>query len=113
MMEALRANFRPEFLNRIDEIVIFKPLTRDQIGDDRRDSAGAGPRAACASATSTLSLTPEAREWIANRGYDPTFGARPLKRVIQKELLDPLAMKLLGGEIRDGETVVAEVRQAS
>ncbi|HEX5166536.1 MAG TPA: ATP-dependent chaperone ClpB [Thermomicrobiales bacterium] len=104
VMEALQANFRPEFLNRIDEVVIFKPLSRDQIGSiveiqlervrDRLKERGI-----------TLQLTGEARDWIANRGYDPTFGARPLKRVIQKELLDPLAIKLLAGEIHDGETV--------
>jgi ATP-dependent Clp protease ATP-binding subunit ClpB len=104
VMEALQANFRPEFLNRIDEVVIFKPLSREQIGSiveiqlervrERLHERGIA-----------LQLTGEAREWIANRGYDPTFGARPLKRVIQKELLDPLAMKLLAGEIHDGETV--------
>jgi len=104
VMEALQANFRPEFLNRIDEVVIFKPLSREQIGSiveiqlervrERLNERGIA-----------LQLTGEAREWIANRGYDPTFGARPLKRVIQKDLLDPLAMKLLAGEIHDGETV--------
>ncbi len=103
-MEALQANFRPEFLNRIDEVVIFKPLSRDQIGaivEIQLERV----RQRLAERNITLQLSGEAREWIANRGYDPTFGARPLKRVIQKELLDPLAMKLLAGEIRDGETV--------
>ncbi|HUG15845.1 MAG TPA: ATP-dependent chaperone ClpB [Thermomicrobiales bacterium] len=104
VMEALRANFRPEFLNRIDEIVIFSPLDRSQIGEIveiqlERVMARLRER------NVTLVMTPEAREWIANRGYDPTFGARPLKRVIQKEVLDPLAMKLLAGDIREGETV--------
>jgi ATP-dependent Clp protease ATP-binding subunit ClpB len=105
VMEALRANFRPEFLNRIDEIVIFKPLSREQIGaivDIQLQQV----RQRLKQRDIELSLTTEAKEWIANRGYDPTFGARPLKRVIQKEILDPLAMKLLAGEIRDGETVV-------
>jgi ATP-dependent Clp protease ATP-binding subunit ClpB len=105
VLEALRANFRPEFLNRIDEIVIFSALSRDQIGaivDIQIDRV----RERLAQRGMDLSLTSEAREWIANRGYDPTFGARPLKRVIQKELLDPLAMKLLAGEIREGETVI-------
>jgi len=108
VMDALHANFRPEFLNRIDEIVIFKPLTRDQIGaivEIQLERV----RERLQERNITLQLTGEAREWIANRGYDPAFGARPLKRVIQKELLDPLAMKLLAGEIHDGETVTVMV----
>ncbi|HMM43381.1 MAG TPA: ATP-dependent chaperone ClpB, partial [Thermomicrobiales bacterium] len=104
VMEALRANFRPEFLNRIDEIVIFKALTREQI-QQIVDIQLQQVRQRLKDRGIDLQMTPEAREWIANRGYDPTFGARPLKRVIQKEILDPLAMKLLAGEIHDGETV--------
>jgi ATP-dependent Clp protease ATP-binding subunit ClpB len=108
VMEALRAAFRPEFLNRIDEIVIFAPLSRSQIGEiveiqlDR-------VKERLAERGIQLQLTSEAREWLGSRGYDPTFGARPLKRVIQRELLDPLAMKLLDGEIRDGDAVTVEV----
>ncbi len=107
VMEALHASFRPEFLNRVDEIVIFKALTRDEITSiveiqleyvkDR-----------LADRDIQLQLTDDARTWLANKGYDPVFGARPLKRVIQKELLDPLAMKLLDGDIQDGETVTVE-----
>jgi ATP-dependent Clp protease ATP-binding subunit ClpB len=107
VMEALRANFRPEFLNRIDEVIIFKALTREQIGEiveiqlaqvakrltDRRIE---------------LQLTPAAKEWLATRGYDPVFGARPLKRLLQKEVLDELARRVLSGELRDGETVVVD-----
>ena len=104
VMEALRANFRPELLNRIDEIVIFKALTREQI-QQIVDIQLQQVRQRLKDRGIDLQMTPEAREWIANRGYDPTFGARPLKRVIQKEILDPLAMKLLAGEIHDGETV--------
>jgi len=104
VMEALQANFRPEFLNRIDEIVIFKPLSREQIGSIVEIQLE-HVRERLQERDIVLQLTSEARSWIANRGYDPTFGARPLKRVIQKELLDPLAMKLLAGEIQDGETV--------
>jgi ATP-dependent Clp protease ATP-binding subunit ClpB len=107
VMEALRANFRPEFLNRIDEIVIFKALTRDQIGEIvdiqlERLSKRLEDRQI------TVLVTPGAKEWLANRGYDPVFGARPLKRLIQKEILDPLSMMLLGGELRDGETVTVD-----
>jgi len=104
VMEALHANFRPEFLNRIDEIVIFKPLTREQI-QEIVDIQLEQVRRRLKDRGIDLQMTAEARELIANRGYDPTFGARPLKRVIQKEILDPLAMKLLAGEIHDGETV--------
>jgi ATP-dependent Clp protease ATP-binding subunit ClpB len=107
VMEALRANFRPEFLNRIDEVVIFRSLTREQIGSIV-DIQLERVRARLRERGMSLSLTQEAREWVAARGYDPTFGARPLKRVIQREILDPLAMKLLSGDIREGETVVVE-----
>jgi ATP-dependent Clp protease ATP-binding subunit ClpB len=107
VMEALRDHFRPEFLNRIDEIVIFEPLSRDQIGEivdiqlqrvaDRLTDRGI-----------TLRTTSGAREWLANRGYDPVYGARPLKRVIQREVLDALAMKLLNGELHDGEGITVD-----
>jgi ATP-dependent Clp protease ATP-binding subunit ClpB len=107
VMEALRANFRPEFLNRIDEVVIFKPLSRAQIGEivqiqlDRVAERLAERQIG-------LQVTPAAKDWIGNRGYDPTYGARPLKRVIQKDVLDPLAMKMLSGELHDGETIVLD-----
>ena len=106
--EALQAAFRPEFLNRIDEIVTFSPLTRDEIAqivviqlDRVRDRLS--------ERDIQLQLAGDATRLIAERGYDPVFGARPLKRVLQKQLLDPLAMKLLSGEIQDGETVIVEV----
>ena len=104
----LREHFRPEFLNRIDETVIFEPLTRDQIGDIvqiqlQRVSDRLADRSI------TLLTTEGAREWIANRGYDPVYGARPLKRVIQREVLDSLALKLLNGELHDGEAITVDV----
>jgi ATP-dependent Clp protease ATP-binding subunit ClpB len=104
VMEALRANFRPEFLNRIDETVIFSPLDRSQIGQIVEIQLER-VKERLRQRNVTLELTPEAREFIADRGYDPTFGARPLKRVIQRDVLDPLAMKLLSGDISEGETV--------
>jgi len=107
VMDALRASFRPEFLNRIDEVVIFHGLTRDQIGEIVRIQLDlVGKR--LADRQMSLSVTPAARDWIANRGYDPAYGARPLKRVIQKEVLDGLARMVLSGELRDGETVVVD-----
>ena len=102
VLDDVRATFRPEFVNRIDEIVVFEPLTRDhireivdiQLGDLRRrlEERKIG-----------LELTEAALDLLASEGYDPAFGARPLKRLIQRELQDPLAMKLLAGELRDGQ----------
>jgi ATP-dependent Clp protease ATP-binding subunit ClpB len=109
VMEALRANFRPEFLNRIDEIIIFKSLTREQISEIVEVQIGFVAQR-LADRDITLLVTDSAREMVATLGYDPTFGARPLKRVIQKHLLDPLAMKLLSGEILNGDNVVIDYR---
>ncbi len=112
VIEALRANFRPEFLNRIDETIIFKPLTADQIGEIVQIQLGQiGER--LADRHIDLQLTPEAMQWLATRGYDPVFGARPLKRLIQKEILDPLAMRLLNGELHEGETVTVDEQSGS
>ena len=107
VMEAVRQHFRPEFLNRIDEIVIFEPLSREQITEIvdiqlQRVSDRLADR------NIELRTTPGAREWLANRGYDPVYGARPLKRLIQREVLDALAMKLLNGELHDGEVVTID-----
>jgi ATP-dependent Clp protease ATP-binding subunit ClpB len=107
VMDALRSNFRPEFLNRIDEIIIFKPLSQDQIGqivEIQLDQVNnrLGDR------QMHLEVTPAAREWLAERGFEPAFGARPLKRLIQREVLDQLARLVLSGDLRDGETVVID-----
>jgi len=105
VMGVVRSHFRPEFLNRIDEIILFHRLRRQDMGkiveiqlkrlerllEDRKI---------------TLDLDKDAVEWLANKGYDPAYGARPLKRVIQKDLQDPLAEKILVGDIHDGERVV-------
>jgi ATP-dependent Clp protease ATP-binding subunit ClpB len=108
MTDALQAHFPPEFLNRIDEIVIFHPLTREHLADivqiqlDRVRKRLAGRNI-------TLQVTPRAKAWLAERGYAPAYGARPLKRVIQRDLLDRLAKELLSGEIREGDTVTVDV----
>jgi ATP-dependent Clp protease ATP-binding subunit ClpB len=107
VMEALRANFRPEFLNRIDETIIFSALNREQIGQIVQIQLDLVARR-LAGRRIDIQVTPAARDWLANRGYDPVYGARPLKRLIQKEVLDPLAMKVLNGDLRDGETVVVD-----
>jgi ATP-dependent Clp protease ATP-binding subunit ClpB len=104
VMAEVRAHFRPEFLNRIDEIILFHRLKRDQMGrivdiqmerlqkllEDRKI---------------VLTLDAKARDWLADKGYDPAYGARPLKRVIQKAVQDPLAALILSGKIKDGEKV--------
>ena len=108
VMEAVRAHFRPEFLNRIDEIIMFRPLTREQLSQIV-DIQLRQVRQRLKQRNITLQVTLRAKEWLAERGYDPVYGARPLKRVIQRELLDRLANKILRGEVRDGDTVIVDV----
>jgi ATP-dependent Clp protease ATP-binding subunit ClpB len=108
VMADVRAHFRPEFLNRVDEIILFHRLKRDQMGrivdiqlerlqkllEDRKIA---------------IVLDPKAREWLADKGYDPAYGARPLKRTIQKAVQDPLAELILAGKIKDGEKIKISV----
>ncbi|MEM9126785.1 MAG: AAA family ATPase, partial [Pseudomonadota bacterium] len=104
VMDAVRAHFRPEFLNRLDETIIFDRLKRaDMDGIVTIQMARLQKRLAARKIE--LALDDGAKEWLANEGYDPVFGARPLKRVIQRALQNPLAEALLAGEIKDGETV--------
>jgi ATP-dependent Clp protease ATP-binding subunit ClpB len=100
----LRLHFRPEFLNRVDEVIVFRPLTRDQLAAIV-DIQVEHLRRRLADRKIGLELTPAARELLAVRGWDPTYGARPLKRVIQRLVQDALAMRLLQGEFGEGETV--------
>jgi ATP-dependent Clp protease ATP-binding subunit ClpB len=109
VLDAVRAAFKPEFLNRLDDVVVFDPLGVEELSrivelqiallatrlTDRRLS---------------LDVTPAAREWLALRGYDPAYGARPLRRLVQREIGDQLAKALLAGEIRDGDPVVVDLR---
>ena len=104
VMEAVRAHFRPEFLNRLDDMIIFDRLTRsDMTGIVDIQLRRLEKR--LAQRKIALDLAPEAKKWLADAGYDPVYGARPLKRVIQRDLQDPLAEMILAGEVRDGETV--------
>ncbi len=106
--KALKGAFRPEFLNRIDEIITFSPLTREQVAlivdlqmkdiQERLSERGLG-----------VELKPEARTWLADQGYDPAFGARPLRRALQKFVESPLSLRLLSGEYTAGETIVVDV----
>jgi ATP-dependent Clp protease ATP-binding subunit ClpB len=108
VMEAIRAHFRPEFLNRIDEIVFFKRLGRGEI--DRIVSVQMKRlEKILADRRITIQLDEPAMQWLAERGYDPVYGARPLKRAIQKELQDPLARLILEGRINDGDDVKVTV----
>jgi len=102
--EALRAHFRPEFLNRIDEIIVFNRLTQEDI-KKIVDIQLRNVQKRLTDKHIEIYLTPKAKEFLAERGYDPAFGARPLRRIIQREILDPLAMKILEGEIKEGDHI--------
>jgi len=106
--EALRGHFRPEFLNRIDEIVIFDRLTDKEIGKIV-DIQLTRLEKRLAKQNLKLDLSDKARAYLAKEGYDPAYGARPLKRVIQQKILDPLSMEILDGKIREGQTIKADV----
>jgi ATP-dependent Clp protease ATP-binding subunit ClpB len=109
VMEAVRTHFRPELLNRIDEIVIFRPLELEQI-KQIVDIQLRGLRNRLADRKISLELTSAAKEYLAREGFDPVYGARPLRRVIQREIVQPLAMRLLQGAFHDGDTIVIDVR---
>ena len=104
VMDAVRAHFRPEFLNRLDETIIFDRLARDDMSGIV-DIQLARLQKRLSGRKITLALDTDARQWLANEGYDPVFGARPLKRVIQRALQDPLSEMLLSGDVLDGDTV--------
>ncbi|WP_454293474.1 ATP-dependent chaperone ClpB [Salana multivorans] len=107
VMAAVRAAFKPEFLNRLDDVVIFEALSLEELGEIVDISITRLARR-LADRRLTLEVTEAAREWLAIEGYDPAFGARPLRRLVQREIGDRLAVMLLSGEIRDGETVVVD-----
>jgi ATP-dependent Clp protease ATP-binding subunit ClpB len=100
--------FKPEFVNRLDDIVVFQTLTETELGEivelyiDRLGRRLADRRL-------ELAVTPAARRWLAERGYDPNYGARPLRRLMQREIDDRLARALLAGDVRDGDTVRVDV----
>jgi ATP-dependent Clp protease ATP-binding subunit ClpB len=104
VMEVVRRAFRPEFLNRLDEILLFHRLTRAQMTGIVEIQLGR-LHAMLADRKVKLELDEQAKVWLADRGYDPVYGARPLKRVIQRELQNPLASLILEGKIGDGDTV--------
>jgi ATP-dependent Clp protease ATP-binding subunit ClpB len=111
VMDTVRASFKPEFLNRLDDVVIFDALSKEELGSivdlsiDRLTSRLEQKRI-------TLGVTPTARLWLAEHGYDPVYGARPLRRLIQREVEDRLANLLLAGAVVDGSFVTVEVAQS-
>ncbi|MFM2132978.1 MAG: ATP-dependent Clp protease ATP-binding subunit [Bacteroidota bacterium] len=110
ILELLRQRMRPEFLNRIDEIILFKPLTRAEI---RRivELQLRSLRAKLSNENISIEINDDVLDWIAQLGYDPQYGARPLKRALQRYVTDILAMKILGGEFSSGDTIVVTVRE--
>ncbi|HTL86428.1 MAG TPA: ATP-dependent chaperone ClpB [Acidimicrobiia bacterium] len=109
VMSAVRSHFKPEFLNRVDEIVIFHRLSQADIAhivDLQVDRL----RERLAERGLSLELTPAARDWVAHTGYDPDFGARPLKRVLQREIADPIALELLKGTYQTGDTITVDAK---
>ena len=112
VMEALRGHFRPEFLNRIDEIVIFDRLTAKEI-EKIVGIQLARLQKRLSAQKLHLELSAKARAYLAKEGYDPAYGARPLKRVIQQKILDPLSMEILDGRIHEGQTIKADVSEGA
>ena len=104
VMAAVRAHFRPEFLNRLDDQIIFERLTRDDMAGIVSIQLGLLEKR-LAGRKIALDLDDAAKQWLADEGYDPVFGARPLKRVMQRHLQDPLAEMLLAGDVKDGDSV--------
>ena len=109
VMEALRAHFKPEFLNRVDDVILFHQLGREHL-DRIVEIQLVRLQRLLAERHLQLELTPEAKRLLAEKGYDPQYGARPLKRVIQRMVQDPLAMKLLEGQFPEGSKVLADAR---
>jgi ATP-dependent Clp protease ATP-binding subunit ClpB len=105
VMAVVRASFRPEFLNRVDEIILFHRLKRSEMSKIV-DIQLARLGKLLEDRKITIVLEPSAREWLADKGWDPAYGARPLKRVIQKSVQDPLAEQILAGQVKDGDRVV-------
>ena len=107
VMDAVHMQFKPEFINRLDELVMFHPLTREELGGIV-DIQVVQVSARLTDRRITLDVTDSAREWLANTGYDPAYGARPLRRLVQTEVGDQLARMLLAGEVHDGDTVLVD-----
>ena len=108
MMDAVKAAFKPEFVNRLDDVVIFDPLSKEQLTSIVDIQIGSLQKRLAARRL-TLIVDDDAKVWLAERGYDPAYGARPLRRLVQQAIGDQLAKKLLAGDVRDGDAVVVGV----
>ena len=104
-MNAVRAAFRPEFLNRLDDVVMFDPLSREDLARIVETNL-AKLNSRLADRRITVETTDAAKEWLATTGFDPVYGARPLRRLIQTTIEDQLARKVLAGEVVEGDTVI-------
>jgi ATP-dependent Clp protease ATP-binding subunit ClpA len=109
--ELLRDQFRPEFLNRIDDIIVFNPLKPEQIGDIVDLQLKLVSDRLREQRSLSIKVSDKAKEFLAKKGYDARFGARPLKRVIQNQILDNLAMKIVKGEVPEDATVTVDVKK--
>ena len=107
VMDAVHAQFKPEFINRLDDLVIFHPLTREELGGIV-DIQVKQVAARLTDRRITLDVTDSARKWLADTGYDPAYGARPLRRLVQTEVGDQMARMLLAGKVHDGDTVLVD-----
>ncbi|MCA9913498.1 MAG: ATP-dependent Clp protease ATP-binding subunit, partial [Anaerolineae bacterium] len=107
--EAMRRTFRPEFLNRIDEIIIFSPLDKDEVKEIVDIQLGSVFQRLLENGLN-IEVMDAAREWLAERGFDPQYGARPLRRAIQRYVENPLSVKLLKGDFKPGDLVTIDVR---
>jgi ATP-dependent Clp protease ATP-binding subunit ClpB len=112
VLAEVQAHFRPEFVNRVDEIIVFQPLGREEIAQIVDIQLRVLERR-LADRKLSIRLTPAAREYLANKGYDPSFGARPLKRLIQREIQDVVAVKLLAGEVGEGDTIEIDAKDGA
>ena len=108
IQDALKKTFRPEFLNRIDDIIVFDPLTEEDILQIVRLMAGEVAERVAEMGV-TIELTDAAQQWLADEGFDKVYGARPLRRAIQRHVENPLAKRILGGEFKSGDNVVVDV----
>ena len=109
VMAAVRSAFKPEFINRLDDVIVFDGLQPGGAGVDRRHPAGPAAEAAGSAAGSLLEVSLPAKKWLADRGFDPLYGARPLRRLMQQAIGDQLAKQLLAGDVHDGDVVPVNV----
>ena len=112
LLELIETSLRPEFLNRVDEVLVFRPLSEEHLEQILAIQFEQLVQKPARRQGLDVALTEQARAWLAKRGYDPVFGARPLKRLLQKEVVNPLATEIVRGEAREGARIMIDVRGA-